>query len=248
MEPPLTLKLSLTSVPAFQFVTGESVQRLANVAKVIEKGQRDALLLHGESVPGIYIVAEGSVGVYPPGASRPLVSLAVGASFGEMSFLENTKASATIRAEVKGTRIVFLAQSDLADLVDGDPELGRALYRGMALTLSQKLRTTTERIAAELAAGRNLLADLTAEGGGGVPVPEDLARENQRITDALDKAQRLLADQVRKVPDKSASAQEASLLVSEAKTACAGLFPRLSRHIAVLGAFVKKMEDFVHLS
>lgn len=243
----VTIKLSLTSVPVFQFIVGDAAKRLAKVAKVIEKGQHDAVLMHGENVPGIYIVAEGSVGVYPPGATRPLVTLPVGASFGEMSFLERSKASATIRAEVKGTKLVFLHQGELAALVDGDAELGRALYQGMALTLSQKLRTTTDRIAVELAAGRKLLQDLNTDAGEVVPVPDDLVRQNQQIADGLEKARRVLDEQIRKAPDKAASLQEATLAISEAKGRCAEFFPRLSRHVGVLSAFVKKMEDFIHL-
>src|SRR5256885_2258478 len=95
----MTLKLALRTVPIFQFVAAEHMPELARIAKVVEKSRGEAVLLHGETVPGIYIVAEGAAGVYPPGAKQPLVTLGVGGAFGEMAFLEHAKASATIRIE-----------------------------------------------------------------------------------------------------------------------------------------------------
>lgn len=176
----MTIKLALTSVPVFQFVSPAASVKLGQVAKIVEKEPGGAILLNGESVPGIYIVGVGKVGVYPPAATKPLALLSEGASFGEMSFLEKSKASATIRAEAKGTKLLLLTHADLDALVDGDAELGRALFRGMALTLSQKLRNTNDRITAELKAGRKLIADLSADGVmddlKSLPSDEKLAR------------------------------------------------------------------------
>jgi CRP-like cAMP-binding protein len=182
-ERAVTIKLALTSVPVFQFVSPAASAKLGQVAKIVEKDPGGAILLNGEAVPGIYIVGTGKVGVYPPAATKPLAILREGASFGEMSFLEKSKASATIRVEAKGTKLLLLTHADLTALVEGDAELGRALFRGMALTLSQKLRNTNDRITAELKAGRKLIDELSdelsADGMGDLktlPHDEKLAR------------------------------------------------------------------------
>jgi CRP-like cAMP-binding protein len=249
----MTIKLSLTSVPVFQFVSPEHTQRLAGIAKVVDKARNEAVLMHGETVPGIYIVGEGHVGVYPPGQSKPLVTLGRGDSFGEMSFLEKTKASATIRAEGKGTKLVVMLQHDLAVMADAEAELGRALYRGIALTLSQKLRATTDKIASELSAGRKLLANLAAEDAGATPfnlagLPDEVIQQNQLVTDNLDAAVRLAEELARRVPEKAGTVNTLQMKLGEAKSHCITFYPRLARHIAAITAFIRSMEDFLRES
>lgn len=243
----MALKIALTTVPVFQFVSPDATQKLARVAKVVEKNKGDAVLMHGEPVQGIYIVAEGAVGVYPPGAGRPLVTLGVGESFGEMSFLEKTKASVTIRGEQPGTKLVVLVQSELKSLVDEDAELGRALFHGMALTLSQKLRTTTDRITAELHVGRQLLLDLTSEEATTKlqSLPEEVVQQNAAIMSGLDGSLKLAEELARKLPEKAGSLNEVVLKIRETKAQCQQFYPRLSRHISAITNFIASMEEFI---
>jgi CRP-like cAMP-binding protein len=244
----MSIKLQLHSVPVFQFVSQEQVITLGGVAKAIEKGRSEAFLLAGETVPGIYVVAEGRVGVYPPGTTRPLVTLGTGESFGEMSFLEKSKASATIRAEESGTKVAVLLQTDLAHICEQDPELGRALYHGMALTLSSKLRTTTEKIARELQVGRKLLQDLAREDH----TPHDLTglaaevvKANDQVIGTLDASVKIVENVSRKVPEKAGTLGDLELKLSDVKHRCQDFYPRLARQIAAITNFVKSMEEFI---
>lgn len=243
----MTIKLSLTSVPVFQFLSSDAAARMTRVAKLVEKEPNDAVLLHGETVPGIYVVADGKVGVYPPGATRPLVTLGQGESFGEMSFLERSKASATIRSLEAGTRLVLLTQGELATLIEGDADLGRALFRGMALTLSQKLRATNDKIAIELAAGRKLIKDLSAVDPGETlaALPSDMEQQREALAETLDRLIRLSGELARRNPDRAASLGELEMIATDVRGKCSQSFARLARHVGAIGAFVKTMEDFM---
>lgn len=244
----MTLKLSLRSVPVFQFISQEQVIKLSGIAKSVEKGRSEAFLLHGETVPGIYIVGQGKVGVYPPGTTRPLVELGTGQSFGEMSFLEKSKASATIRAEEMGTKTALLLQSDLAQLCTEDPELGRAIYHGMALTLSSKLRTTTEKIAKELQVGRKLLMDLAREDQSATNITgiaAEVVQTNDKNTEKLDAAVRVVQDLTRKYPEKAGTFGQVELMLAEVRSRSIDFYPRLAKQIQAITNFIKSMEDFI---
>ncbi len=244
----MTIKLSLRTVPVFQFVSQEHTVKLAGIAKVVEKGRSDAVLLHGETVLGIYIVGEGRVGVYPPGTTRPLVHLGVGESFGEMSFLEKSKASATIRAEEPGTKLVVLLQADLNHMCTEDPDLGRALFQGMALTLSQKLRTTTDKVAKELRVGRKLLADLAHDDdttSNLTGLSAEVGRQNDRVLGGLDNSIRLVEEMMRKMPERAGTLGEVELRVVEVRALCQDFYPRLAKQIAAITNFIRSMEDFI---
>lgn len=241
------IKLALTLVPVFKFLSPDSTSKLARIAKVIEKASHDAVLLFDETVPGIYIVAAGKVGVYPPGATRPLVTLGQGASFGEMSFLEKSKASATIRAAENGTQLILLKQQDLSALVDGDAEVGRAIFRGMAFTLSQKLRTTTDRITAELNAGRALLRSLSdSDNVGSIElIPEDLVQQNEAVLASLDQINKHVGEMIVRNPDKAAALHEIEMLTKDVRQRYAHFFPKLAGHVGAITMFVQSMEEFI---
>jgi CRP-like cAMP-binding protein len=245
----LAIRLSLATIPVFQFVSPEHRERLSAIAKVIDKSKGDVVLMRGETVPGIYIVADGGVGVYPPGVNQPLVSLGVGESLGEMSFLERSKASVTVRAEVSPTRLVVLPQGDVATLAEQVPDLGRALYRGMAVALSRKLRTTTDKIALELDIGRKLLKDLSDADAAAVPLdqlPEEVVRQNHAVLDGLDQSL-LVVGELKQRGDKPPQQVLVDLeaCLAEARGTCAQFYPRLARHVAAVNHFIKRMEEFI---
>ena len=129
-------------------------------AKVIklEKKPGDAIALLGEQVAGIYWVRSGKVGVYPPGANRAFTFLGKGSAFGEMSFLDGSKASATIRIEDSGTEIAMINHAQLRQLINDSSSIGNSIYRGIAESLAEKLRATNMKISAEISATRQNLA------------------------------------------------------------------------------------------
>ena len=131
----------------------------------LDKKPGDAIALSGEPVAGIYWVKTGKVGVYPPGANKAFTYLEKGAAFGEMSFLDGSKASATIRIEDQGTEIAMINHVVLHQLIKGSPTIGNSIYRGIAESLAEKLRVTNIKSSAEISSTRQSLASASSLSG-----------------------------------------------------------------------------------
>lgn len=246
----MVLKLSLTSVPGFQYVSEADAKKLSSIAKIVVRNKGDSVLLGGERVSAIYIVAEGTVGVFQTGVHKPIAELGPGQCFGEMSFIESSRASATIRAMAVGTTLVVLRQDDLQLISKDNPELRAALYQGIALTLSQKLRLTTEKISKELAVGRTLLEQLgssdTMEKIDIQSMPKEIVRQNTVVMDGLNDVVRALEAISAKIPERSASINATAMDLIATKDQCERFFLNMSRHVSAISVFLTGMEEFIN--
>ena len=99
----------------------------------------------GDEGDSLYFVADGEVRVLARtmggggGAPFELARLGAGSVFGEMSFLDRAKISATVAADGQ-VEIVRLYTKDIERLIATDPEFGLRFYRSLAVTLSRRLR------------------------------------------------------------------------------------------------------------
>jgi CRP-like cAMP-binding protein len=152
-------------VGLLKYLSHSDLELIVAKAIKIEKKPGDAIALSGEPVAGICWIKSGQVGVYPPGATSPFAHLERGAAFGEMSFLDGSKASATIRIEKAGTEILMIGHSVLHQLIKDSPSIGNGIYRGIAESLAQKLRLTNIKIAAEISATRQSIANSPSTSG-----------------------------------------------------------------------------------
>lgn len=248
----MTVKLALSSVPIFQFIPRDLLAKVGGIARFVEKHTGEAILIHDESVPGIYIVGEGRVGVYPPTATRPLVTLGAGESFGEMSFLEKSKASATIRAEERVTKLAVFLQTDMAELVTQDPMIGSCLYQGIALSLSRKLRTTTDKVSRELKTAGGLLQELSHRDNGGelalALLAQEMRDQNVKLFNDVDACLRSTDEMLKRHPDRAASLHELQLTLSDLKSRVRQFYPKLEKQVEMMAGFVKATEDFLVLT
>jgi CRP-like cAMP-binding protein len=70
-----------------------------------------------------------------------LAALGAAAVFGEMSFLEKSKISASVIADGH-VAVVRIPGTDFENPIAGDVEFGQRFYRSIAVTLSRRLRAT----------------------------------------------------------------------------------------------------------
>lgn len=102
------------------------------------------LLEEGQANSCLFIVLKGSVSVkLPTRAERvsevKLATLGDGDFFGEYSFFDGQRVSATVYA-VKPTRVAWLDKSALDAFVKGHAEAGRRFYASIARMLVGRLR------------------------------------------------------------------------------------------------------------
>jgi CRP-like cAMP-binding protein len=74
-----------------------------------------------------------------------LHSLSRGQSFGEMSIIENSPRSATVRATTDAS-FVTLSRENFESIMKNYPDIGSKILKGISLLLSKYLRQTSSRL------------------------------------------------------------------------------------------------------
>jgi CRP-like cAMP-binding protein len=120
----------------------ESALLAAATVKVFKRGER--VLDQNVSLRAIFVIDSGSVRIERDNGGQlvPLAILAAGEFFGEMSFVDGERTSASVVArELTQVRIVDTGTVDNLDEVD--PTFASRLYRSIAAILVNRLRTTS---------------------------------------------------------------------------------------------------------
>jgi signal transduction histidine kinase len=160
----MTPKDALRRSALFSNLSDRELDEVASIIseRVVESGE--TLIREGEEAYSLFILEEGSVDVSRRGAEGSqsrITELAEGAIFGEMSFVSalahsadsHRLRSAGVVAHNRG-KILELPYAALEQLAAQDPVLGVKLYRTLALSLNQKLLSTTDHILPLIASAR----------------------------------------------------------------------------------------------
>jgi extracellular factor (EF) 3-hydroxypalmitic acid methyl ester biosynthesis protein len=90
----------------------------------------------------IYFVLEGLLGVYTASlGDREIARLGPGQIFGEMSYLEDRPASATVKT-LEESHLLAIRREDLEAKLGVDSALGARLFKSLAITSARRLRET----------------------------------------------------------------------------------------------------------
>lgn len=141
---------ALATLPFFSGLADREVKAIRPLCRVLEGESGDYLILEGARVPCVFFLLTGKVDVYKKkskdGEKVWLASLGKGFVFGELSFLDETPASATVRA---GTAFQALAidQEALHQLLDHRPRLGYKMIKALARVTSLRLRRADAMLA-----------------------------------------------------------------------------------------------------
>lgn len=119
-------------MPAHKFAT---LVRLAVLARV-EPGD-PALVERGQAVEALWLVQDGELEVVVDG--RCVATCISGDFVGEMAFIDRVAASATVRARVPSTLLVWDARR-LDGMLADEPEIQRGFHAALGTNMSQKLR------------------------------------------------------------------------------------------------------------
>ncbi|MCI4624422.1 MAG: cyclic nucleotide-binding domain-containing protein [Candidatus Magnetoovum sp. WYHC-5] len=133
-------------VNMLEVLSDEDIQWVLSVGVEKAVEQKEIIIQAGDYIENLYIVLEGQLAVYITSAGDARVStICPGEVMGEMSYLEYKPTSAYVIAE---TDAVLLAiPRDMLDArVQEDPEFGKRLYRGIAISISNRLRMTLKRV------------------------------------------------------------------------------------------------------
>lgn len=104
------------------------------------------LIQEGGPTDVLYIVLEGLLGIYLTTDNREtqIAQRGVGDILGEMSFIEDRPATATVKS-VTESILFTIPKTVLATRLEQDRDFAARFYRGIAISLSYRLRESMEQ-------------------------------------------------------------------------------------------------------
>ncbi len=98
----------------------------------------DVLVRQDDPADALYVVISGRFAVTKAGRREPITEIGAGQPIGEIGFLAGGTRTATVRA-MRDSLVLRLGREEFDDLAARDP----TIWRSLALTLADRLRTTT---------------------------------------------------------------------------------------------------------
>jgi CRP/FNR family transcriptional regulator, cyclic AMP receptor protein len=128
-------------------LSDEDVDWLARTGDVEKVNAGATLIERGRQIDNIYILLEGRLGVYlAADASRQVALLRAGEIVGEMSFVDASPPSASVRAD-EDSLVLRVPRAAIQTKIEADQAFAARIFRSVAMFLSDRLRTTTVQLA-----------------------------------------------------------------------------------------------------
>lgn len=111
----------------------------------------EEVIREGARGEALYVIRSGSASVELTGTgSRTVVAqLEPEDICGDMAFLEQSTATASVIAKEDSVEVDVIRADDLRELFDTFPGLASRFYRSLAVALARRLRNTTQQLAWE---------------------------------------------------------------------------------------------------
>ncbi|MBM3302827.1 MAG: cyclic nucleotide-binding domain-containing protein, partial [Deltaproteobacteria bacterium] len=143
----------LKSFPFFETLTSEELLVAVEHINFLEVEPKTILFREGDDADSVYFVIEGKLDVIKESARKGskseyvlISTLSQGRSIGEMSVIDKTPRSATVRVREKAV-LASLKADGFDLLLLNHPKVGIKILKGIARLLSMNLRKTSARLA-----------------------------------------------------------------------------------------------------
>lgn len=133
---------SLQEITFLADLSSEDWSRVLKIVKSRLFRAGEDLIRAGEKDDSFYILTRGEVEVTI--GDKVLATIAEGSVFGEISFFDGARRSATIRAKSQGSAM-RVTREDLDNLAAWEPEIARKMLFDLGRILAMRLRWTTKR-------------------------------------------------------------------------------------------------------
>jgi len=195
-EGPASRAAALRTVPLLAELGADAIDRLAEMARVVDVSPGTILMREGEAADGLFVVLDGQFDVTKRVGPDDVQVGAVGPGevVGEMALLERGPRTASVRATEAG-HTLFIGRDAFVGLMTTDPGIALAMVQ----TLARRLRATQAMLEQ-----REKLASLGTLAAG-------LAHELNNPAAAMRRSASLLRGAFRELVAASRSLAEASL-------------------------------------
>jgi serine/threonine protein phosphatase PrpC/CRP-like cAMP-binding protein len=134
----------LKKIPLFKNFEFQELTKVMEVIEVHRWGKGELIIEEGSTGEEMYIVLSGKVEVSIDNVN--IAELNPGNFFGEMSLIDKTPRSATIRS-LSDTKIMVIHKKPLFAVLKKESRIAMKLFWALLQTMSQRLRDTGEEIA-----------------------------------------------------------------------------------------------------
>lgn len=149
------MKLTLKNHLFFSYLSATQMDKIMSYIEKLELNSGETLFSEGDNGDYVCFIISGSLEVVKlttwQNFTTVITTLHEGYCIGEMTLIDHAPRSATIRAS-QNTELAILTQNAFDKLIADDPMLGVNILKGVAQTLSDNLRSTTDKLADEVAA------------------------------------------------------------------------------------------------
>jgi len=123
-----------TKVDVLTYFNEEQLRKITPDIEHKNYANGEVVILKGEVTSGFYIVKKGSVKVImkPKGAPEIVRELPTGGFFGEISLLEDTAATESVKASADDTEIITIPHDSFQKLIQMMPVIKKALLDKVA--------------------------------------------------------------------------------------------------------------------
>jgi CRP/FNR family transcriptional regulator, cyclic AMP receptor protein len=137
----------LSVVQLFNGFDEDEIDAFVGAATLKSAPKDHVFFLVGVPNSSLFIIVFGSVKVERPGtaAELPLAVLSAGQTFGEMSFMDGSRTTASVTS-MQPTQYYEVSRNEVDELLATRPSIGVKLWRNFALDLKKRLTMTNQII------------------------------------------------------------------------------------------------------
>ncbi len=131
-----------------KYLTERDWQLLLEQAEEVTYGKGETILAQGSQQRAIFLLVGGYASIESSHADQGIYlnQIGPGEIFGEISFLEQLGATASVIV-VEPARVQVIPEQQLSTLLETVPGLATRFYQSLSLTLAQRLRQVIDRLA-----------------------------------------------------------------------------------------------------
>ncbi len=145
------LDFLIHNIPILSALSDEELGIIGGYLNYVELTPEEIIFNEGDSGGYVCFVVDGSLQVLKKsesaGTSIVIATLSKGHSMGEMAAVDDLPRSATLKALTKA-KLVTLSKDNLDYILADHPTIGIKILKGIARSLSLKLRETSTELAA----------------------------------------------------------------------------------------------------
>ena len=137
----------LKTVPFFDRLSNRQLKSVSDIMFERKYDDNESIFEEGQPGAALFLILDGKIAIEirRETSTTRLAVLEKGAFFGELALLDEAPRSANARA-LERTRTLALYRNDLNGLIDRDAQTACQIYRSLASTIGDRLRSTNELV------------------------------------------------------------------------------------------------------